>query len=76
MGNTLSAAVTEHRVLEPADARVVATIGLVLLVIATAIVRWPLVLAIPAALVFVWVGGALLLRAWRLLRRSRESRSR
>ena len=69
LGNTVSAAVTDHRVLQPADARVVAVMGLVLLIIAGLIVRWPRLLAIPAALLLVWIGGALLVRASRLRRR-------
>ena len=48
----------------------VATIGLVLLLIAGLVVRWPRLLAIPAALLLVWIGGALLVRALRLRRRA------
>ena len=70
LGNTVTAAVTDHRVLQPADARVVGTIGLVLLLIAGLVVRWPRLLAIPAALLLIWIGGALLARAVRLRRRA------
>jgi cardiolipin synthase len=71
LGNTVTAAVTDHRVLQPADARVIGTIGLVLLLIAVLVVRWPRLLAIPAALLLVWIGGALLVRAVRLRRGGR-----
>jgi cardiolipin synthase len=69
LGNTVTAAVTNHRVLEPADARILAATGAALLAIAGAAILWPRVLAIPIAVLFVWLGGALLSRAWRLYRR-------
>lgn len=65
LGNTVSAAVTDHRVLQPADARIIGAIGLGLLLIAAAVVRWPLLLAVPAALLLVWIAVALLIRAHR-----------
>jgi cardiolipin synthase len=65
VGNTVSAVVTDHRVLHGADARIIGAIGLGLLLIAAAVVRWPLLLAIPAALLLVWLGVALLVRAHR-----------
>ena len=52
LGNTVSAAVTDHRVLAAADARAIAVAG-----------------AILVAVLSVWFGGALLLRAYRLDRR-------
>jgi cardiolipin synthase A/B len=71
LGNSVSAAVTDHRVLEPADARIIAVIGLALLGLAGLIVLWPRLLGIPAALVLLWIGVTLLVRASRLLRRRR-----
>jgi cardiolipin synthase len=71
LGNTVTAAVTDRRVLQPADARIVGTIGLGLLLVAVVVVLWPRLLAIPAALLLVWIGGALLARALRLWRRGR-----
>jgi cardiolipin synthase A/B len=73
LGNTVTAAVTDHRVLQPADARTIAAIGLGLLVIAALVVRWPRLLAIPFALLLLWIGGALLVRAYRLKRRKSSS---
>jgi cardiolipin synthase len=66
LGNTVTAAVTDHRVLQPAEARIVGAIGLILLLIAAAVVLWPRLLAIPAAVLLVWIGGTLLVRAYRL----------
>jgi cardiolipin synthase len=69
LGNTVTAAVTNHRVLQPADARIIGIMGILLLVIAGVVLRWPRVLAMPAAILLAWVGGALVGRAWRLYRR-------
>ncbi len=66
IGNTVTAAVTDHRVLAAADARVIAGAGGVLVAIAAAAVLWPRVFAFPFALLTVWFGGAMLLRAYRL----------
>ena len=71
LGNTVTAAVTDHRVLQPADARIVGTIGLALLIIAALVMLWPRLLAVPGALLLVWTGGALLVRAVRLRRKAR-----
>lgn len=68
LGNTVTAAVAGHRVLARADARVVAGMGAVLLVSAGLAFRWPRLLAWPLAAVLVWLGGALLGRAWQLRR--------
>src|SRR4051812_32590474 len=66
LGNTVTAAVTEHRALQPADARVIAISGIGLLLVAGVVLVWPRVLAIPAAIVRLWRGGALLVRPPRL----------
>lgn len=66
LGNTVTAAVTDHRVLAAADSRAVAAAGAILVVFAVVTALWPLVLAIPAALLCVWFGGALLLQSYRL----------
>jgi cardiolipin synthase len=68
LGNTLTAAVAGHRVLAPAEARIVAALGAVLLVAAGLAIRWPRLIAWPFAVLLVWLGGALLARAWRLRR--------
>jgi cardiolipin synthase len=69
LGNTVTAAVSGHRVLAPAEARIVAALGGVLLVAAGVAFRWPRLLAWPLAVLLVWLGGALLARAWQLHRR-------
>jgi cardiolipin synthase len=71
LGNTVTAAVAGHRVLAPAEARVVAALGAVVLVAAGLTFRWPRLLVWPLAVLLVWLGGALLARAWQLRRGGR-----
>ncbi|MFL6604893.1 MAG: phospholipase D-like domain-containing protein [Steroidobacteraceae bacterium] len=73
IGRTVGAVLTEQRVLAPTEGRLVAIVGALLLVIAVVAVLWPLVLAIPLALVFLWMSIALLIKAHslRMARRSR-----
>jgi cardiolipin synthase len=72
LGRTVGAALTEQRVLAPTEARLVAIVAVLLLVIAVAAVLWPLVVAIPLAAIFLWMSIALLIKAHslRLARRS------
>lgn len=72
-GRSVGAALTQKRVLAAAEARPVAIMGIIMLAIAGAALWWPYVVAIPVALVIVWVAVALLLRAHGL-RRERRSR--
>ena len=69
LGNTVTAAVTDHRVLASADAEILGIAGLVLIVLAVAAAVWPPALAWPLALLLTWIGSALVGRAWRLRRR-------
>jgi cardiolipin synthase len=66
LGNTVTAAVTDHRVLASADARAIAIAGAMLIVAALAAVWWPRLIAVPFGLLSFWMGGALMLRAYRL----------
>jgi len=70
IGNTVTAALGNRRVLGASEAGLMSKLGVVFLVIAAAAWIWPLVVAIPAAFVAGWVGLALLIRAWRLWRGS------
>jgi cardiolipin synthase len=73
LGRTVGAALTEQRVLAPTEARLVAIVAALLLVIAVAAVLWPLVIAIPLAAIFLWMSIALLIKA-HSLRTARRSR--
>lgn len=73
LGNTVTAAVTDRRVLAAADSRAVAMAGAILVVFAVITALWPLVLALPIAVLCVWFGGAMLLQSYRLRRRGPSS---
>jgi cardiolipin synthase len=73
LGNTVTAAVTDRRVLEHADARVVLAAGAILIAAAVVSILWPRVFAIPFALLAAWFGGALLVRAYRIDRHRQPS---
>jgi cardiolipin synthase len=66
IGRAVGAAVTDHRVLGPAEAKLMASAGAALLVVAVLAAWWPWLVAVPLAAVGGWVAVALLLRAWRL----------
>ena len=70
IGSAVGAAMTGHRVLGPAEARVTGTAGLALLVLALLALIWPRVIAVPLAAIAMWVAVSLLIRA-RALRRER-----
>src|SRR5258707_15452392 len=73
LGRTVGAALTEQRVLEPAEARLLALVGSVLLGVAAAASFWPLLIAAPLCVILVWIALALLARAYSL-RRTRRAR--
>jgi cardiolipin synthase A/B len=50
VGSAVGAAITNHRVLGPAEARVMATAGLLLLVLSALAMKWPRVVAIPLSM--------------------------
>jgi len=66
LGSAVSAAITNHRALGPAEAKVMALGGTVLLAFAVLAVAAPRLLTIPLAAVALWFSVTLLLRAWRL----------
>ena len=66
LGSAVGAAITDHRALGPAEARVMAAGGGILLALAIAAVAAPRLLTIPIAAIAAWIGVTLLVRAWRL----------
>jgi cardiolipin synthase A/B len=72
LGHTVKAALGNQRLLRPAEAWIVAMLGIMLLVAAAAAVQWPLVAALPAAGVAAWIGIAFLGRAADLRRERRR----
>jgi cardiolipin synthase A/B len=63
IGRTVSAALSEQRVLARTDARLVGIAGIVLFAIAAIGVFWPLVIVVPLAIVLLWMAVVLLIRA-------------
>jgi cardiolipin synthase len=60
--------VTSHGALASQDAGILAVAGIVLIVAAGIALYWPRLVAIPLAVLIAWIGGALLVRAYRLRR--------
>jgi cardiolipin synthase len=69
IGNTVSAALTNRRVLGASEAGVMAKFGAALLGVALLGLLWPLAVAVPLAILATWVGMSFLVRAWKLRRR-------
>ncbi len=70
IGSAMGAALTNRRVLGTAEAGLLAKMALALLALAVVLAFWPRVVALPLAVLAVWVAAAMLLKA-RALRRSR-----
>jgi len=73
IGNTVSAALTNRRVLGASEAGVMAKFGTMLLLLAVLGVLWPIVVAVPAAVLAAWIGISLLMRAWKVRRAAHSS---
>jgi cardiolipin synthase len=68
ISNTVGAAFTNRRVLEPVEARIMLTVGSLLLLLAIVVALFPRVFVYPLVVVFVWIALALLYRGYRLSR--------
>ena len=68
IGYTVGAALTNRRVLGPAEAGVTFIMGIVLLALVVLGVIWPRAVAVPVGVVAGWIGIALLVKARRLRR--------
>lgn len=71
LGSVVGAALINRRKLGPAEAKVMAAGGMLLLVAAALAVFYPRILTIPLALLACWVALTLLVRAFRLRARHR-----
>jgi cardiolipin synthase len=69
IGNAIGAAFTSRRILEPVEARIMITLSLLLLALATLFWFVPLALVYPLIIIFVWIALALLYKAYRLRKR-------
>jgi cardiolipin synthase A/B len=68
IGNTVGAAITNHRVLGPAEAGIMAMVALLLLALVAIGLLWPLAVALPLSLLGGWIALSLLARAYVLKR--------
>jgi cardiolipin synthase len=68
IGSAIGAAMTNHRLLGPAEARILGIAGAALVLLAVLAALWPRLVAVPLAGLSAWVAAALLIRAWRLWR--------
>lgn len=66
LGSTVSAAITNHRALGPAEAKVMAIGGALLFAVSLLAVVYPLVVTFPLAILGSWVSATLMIRAIRL----------
>lgn len=72
LSNIVGAAITNHRLLGPAEARITGIGGLSLLLFALVSALLPRAVTIPIALLSAWLGVSLLIRTYRLLRKKRR----
>lgn len=75
IGNTVGAAIADRRVLGPAEAGIAMGAGLGLLGFALIGMLWPLVIALPVALLAAWAAVALLVRSRKLRAAARGGRT-
>ncbi len=71
MGSAVGAALTNRRLLGPAESGLLFRLALLALAIAVAAIAWPLVLAVPLAVILAWLALAMACKAW-VLRRQRS----
>jgi cardiolipin synthase len=63
VSSAVGAAITNHRILGPAEARVMASAGLLLLAVSGVAMAWPKVVAMPLSVMLGWIALSLLFRA-------------
>ena len=68
IGNSVGAAMSDRRVLEPVETRIMTTSGLLLLGLAVLFALFPRLLAYPLIAIIVWLAVALLYRGYELKR--------
>jgi cardiolipin synthase len=68
VGAAVGAALTRRRILGPAEANLLAAAAVILIAVAAVAIVWPLVLAVPIAVIAAWTGVVMGLRALRLWR--------
>jgi cardiolipin synthase len=72
IGNTVGAAITNHRVLGPAEAGIMAMVAVVMLVLVGIGLLWPLAVVVPLSVFGAWIAISLLVRAFVLRRQGNQ----
>ena len=72
IGSTVGAAITNHRLLGPAEARVMIVAGILGLAFTFAFILWPRWVTIPLALFSGWLAISFFIRAHKLHKKKRE----
>ena len=72
IGNTVGAAVTNQRTLEPVETRIMLAVAVALVIVGALGAMFPRLVAYPIAAVAIWIAGALVYRSYRLRRRAKR----
>jgi len=72
IGNTVGAAMTNRRILGPAEAGIMAIMAAVIIALIVVALLWPLAVVVPLALLGSWVALSLVVRAFILARQGGE----
>jgi cardiolipin synthase A/B len=72
IGNTVGAAVTNQRHLEPVETRIMLVVATILLIVGALVATFPRLVAYPIAAIAIWVAVALFYRSYRLRRRAKR----
>lgn len=75
IGNAVSAAIANRRILSPAEARIMFSGGLLLLLFSVVAVFWPRWVSIPLAIFAAWLAVSLFIRAFQLHREGKREQS-
>ena len=71
ISNTVGAAVTNRRTLEPAETRIMLAAAIGLVIVGALVAIFPRLVAYPIAAVATWIAGALFYRSYRLRRKAK-----
>jgi cardiolipin synthase len=73
VANSVGAAMTNHRMLGPAEGRLLTTSGVLMAAVAALAMVWPRIIALPLAVIGLWQGIALVWRGFHVRRQPRTS---
>ena len=74
LGSAVGAAITNHRILGPTEAKIMLFISIILLVLSAIAVIWPRLITIPAAFLGTWLAISLGIRSYKLYVKRTRSR--